>query len=433
MAIGTRQQRLLVLISLLMSSALTSITAVLSNLQSTLLITSISAALTHHGEGAARMLHAATRGQPLHSMVSRRAKAAVPLFGDVLASIVVLRLICSFLNDLQQKVSREGSGSIRRDLSERLTWHILSQDMEDAMKQDRKRQSPADMIKRMQSEREWNRSLGAIIELPEEMINRVVNIFTTGALLWGKSPRLMLAMLGVLFVTQQTDEWLKQFRRILIDWLGLVGNERMAQMMAEWGISEALDEFEDMRVNAKEPDVMRDIRISSKAQEMKLLRQRLVPSFMEPVFNMLSSAPRIICCYFGGQLAMGGSISPADLSNFSVQVSRMVKQTKEFKDRTEEIWNMEAASFDAGLAIVDMVSAGSSPAVAAASAAVAAASPAVAASSAAAAGASSTGAASSSADAASSVAAPSPGAASSTAASSSAGTAAAWCGCDRAG
>ena len=225
------------------------------------------------------------------------------------------------------------------------------------MKQDRKRQSPADMIKRMQSEREWNRSLGAIIELPEEMINRVVNIFTTGALLWGKSPRLMMAMLGVLFVTQQTDEWLKQFRRILIDWLGLVGNERMAQMMAEWGISEALDEFEDMRVNAKEPDVMRDIRISSKAQEMKLLRQRLVPSFMEPVFNMLSSAPRIICCYFGGQLAMGGSISPADLSNFSVQVSRMVKQTKEFKDRTEEIWNMEAASFDAGLAIVDMVSA----------------------------------------------------------------------------
>ena len=169
--------------------------------------------------------------------------------------------------------------------------------------------------------------------------------------------RLMMAMLGVLFVTQQTDEWLKQFRRILIDWLGLVGNERMAQMMAEWGISEALDEFEDMRGNAKEPDVMRDIRISSKAQEMKLLRQRLVPSFMEPVFNMLSSAPRIICCYFGGQLAMGGSISPADLSNFSVQVSRMVKQTKEFKDRTEEIWNMEAASFDAGLAIVDMVSA----------------------------------------------------------------------------
>ena len=52
---------------------------------------------------------------------------------------------------------------------------------------------------------------------------------------------------------------------------------------------------------------------------------------------------------------MGGRLSPADLSNFSVQVSRLMKNTREFKERTEDVWDMEAPSFDAGLAIVDMV------------------------------------------------------------------------------
>ena len=61
-----------------------------------------------------------------------------PTFGDVMGSIVILKLACSLLSDLTEKVTKWGSNSIRLTLSKKVTHHILSQDLKDADKASKK-------------------------------------------------------------------------------------------------------------------------------------------------------------------------------------------------------------------------------------------------------------------------------------------------------
>ena len=65
-------------------------------------------------------------------------KVLGPAFGDVMGSIVILKLACSLLSDLTGKVTKWGSNSIRLTLSKKVTHHILSQDLNDADKASKK-------------------------------------------------------------------------------------------------------------------------------------------------------------------------------------------------------------------------------------------------------------------------------------------------------
>ena len=124
MAVGTHKQRLLLLLSTLMGSMVSVIRAIESNFVSSLLIASVSSAVSRQASDPSRAAHLA------------RKAAAAPVFGDVFASIVILKLVTSLLRDLQSKVSSVGSGSIRKYLSRKLTWQVLSTDMADAVKHD---------------------------------------------------------------------------------------------------------------------------------------------------------------------------------------------------------------------------------------------------------------------------------------------------------
>ena len=166
--------------------------------------------------------------------------------------------------------------------------------------------------------------MGNIVTMPEKLITVASNVGTTFILLWKKSPRLTLTMVAVMLVTQRLKIWLNQLQSALSGALGLDTSMQSSLWLEEWGIQEALGEFEDMRVNAKEPDLMEAIQKCTAEKELQQLRKSVVPSFLQPVTLLLNQAPTIICCYFGGRLALGGNISSSDLTNFSYQVSHVV-------------------------------------------------------------------------------------------------------------
>ena len=117
--------------------------------------------------------------------------------------------------------------------------------------------------------------------MPEELLTMFSKVGTTFALCWGKSPRLTLVMLGVMLANQRLTACLLQLQRVLTGYLGLDNTFGSNLYLAEWGIQEAVDEFEDMRVNAKEPDVMHEIERCTAEKERQQVRKNIVPSFLQ--------------------------------------------------------------------------------------------------------------------------------------------------------
>ena len=88
---------------------------------------------------------------------------------------------------------------------------------------------------------------------------------------------------------------------------------------------EALGSFEDMRTNAKELQIVRDVVKTQSKLEVEAARRGVVPSFLGPVHGFVGSVPNMVSAYVGGRLALGGAIVAADLAQFSVQVEAMLR------------------------------------------------------------------------------------------------------------
>ena len=94
----------------------------------------------------------------------------------------------------------------------------------------------------------------------------------------------------------------------------------MASLDAEeWDIDQVLENFEDMRVNGKELDILKEIQKKEDIEELEQKRMSFVSGTLAPITEFLNNVPSTSVYYFGGLLAGGGNFNPADINGRSKQ------------------------------------------------------------------------------------------------------------------
>ncbi len=293
---------------------------------------------------------------------ARAGLAAVknPKLLDVCISIVVLKFTSVLLKDLFKKVKDAGQGSIRKTLAKRVAHHVLSQDLEDAgrapgqRRRGRDQPEPSDIIRSLSDQREWDYSLGSVLLIPQDLVSQVTGVVSAGLLLWNKSPRLLVAMIAVI----QSNKWLARqldrFQRYCTKKAGL-DKQTWDGWVAQRSVEQALDDFEDMRVNAKEFAILKDVEKTQAKKELEEINHRLMPSLFEPFDSFLADLPTIAGAYLGGLLTQSGGISSSDLAGFTYQIACLTGDFKNLKTTLEGLWKLEDKRFQHGFAIIDML------------------------------------------------------------------------------
>jgi ABC-type multidrug transport system fused ATPase/permease subunit len=196
--------------------------------------------------------------------------------------------------------------------------------------------------------------LGRVLLIPSEFIDSFTTIITTLFLLWGKSPRLLLLCVAADVCTTRLNN---RFYSI-VRWLnGLFGLDKTT--WKGWiemrSVEQALSNFEDMRINAKEYDIEKSVVKASEISERDDLRSSVVGNMMAPFRDMLNDVPTLVTAFFGGTFALAGSISAADLTNFTFQISSLVNKATRFRGELESLWKMEDHRFTYGLSLMDLL------------------------------------------------------------------------------
>ena len=88
-----------------------------------------------------------------------------------------------------------------------------------------------------------------MLSIPQTLIEDVTQAVTHGSLLWNKSPWLTLAMFAMLAAHGWVQRKLHRLQRAVTLRLGL---DKSSSNDEEWAVEDALNDFVDMRINAKE-------------------------------------------------------------------------------------------------------------------------------------------------------------------------------------
>jgi hypothetical protein len=226
MVVGTRSQRSIMLLLLLTSCVRTVVQTIETNFSTSIIIQSIVASGAVSGGGK----------------VGRTMKLA-----DVLSSIVVLRVTSNLLGNLQERLQKTGQDSIRLDLGNMLTQHVLSQDLEDVGTSFE--DSPDRLIESISERHHWDRELGELLLIPEKMFSQFSTLVSNSMLLWSKSPQLTVSMIGVVVACGWLRTRLERVKRWLARKLEL--DKQLMRWDVGYGVSEALGDFKTMRINVK--------------------------------------------------------------------------------------------------------------------------------------------------------------------------------------
>jgi hypothetical protein len=114
------------------------------------------------------------------------ASAKPPALGDVLSVIVMLKVLEGLLQSLHASVRAAGSASARAVLSQRLSHHVLSQDLEDIESQLAANggspygnsTSPVNIIRSLATPEAWEQGIGGIIEIPQRVVSSVARLLS---------------------------------------------------------------------------------------------------------------------------------------------------------------------------------------------------------------------------------------------------------------
>ena len=116
------------------------------------------------------------------------------------------------------------------------------------------------MIDGLESSYGWNyEGLGGVITIPQNIIAATTRLVTGVSIVWGKSPALVGTVTAIMVLQQVASHSLTLLVDMIGTWTcpsGLTGKKVDYDM---WDIRDAVSNFEDMRVNAKERDILRDI------------------------------------------------------------------------------------------------------------------------------------------------------------------------------
>jgi len=103
-----------------------------------------------------------------------------------------------------------GQGSIRRSLVHKVTHHILSQDLEDAVNSDGDSDKYHQLISSLSSSRNWDHSLGSVLLIPQDLISQITMIVSSATLMWSKSPLLLATVAVAIFVKERIEKMAKR-------------------------------------------------------------------------------------------------------------------------------------------------------------------------------------------------------------------------------
>ena len=338
--IGTVPQRILMVISWILSVMKETIETAADYYQSNLLLRAVELVAT---EG----LQNAILG------TINVASSPLGLF-EVLSGIIVLKVSSVLVGDLLGKVKESGEDSVRNSLSNKILVHILSQDLEEVDDPAKCDSAPEVLLDSVQNRRMWSRNIGGILQIPQDVFTQLSSFLSTGLLLWHQSPRLLAIALASLYLKKQIMFQIKLLRRWCIKACGL---DKM--VFDGWGdrytIQEAVRNFEDMRVNAKELEILKD---AKRAQEKATLEEasfNLFHSMFRPLVDLCSIIPTVVCAYFGSSLVRTQQVLAADFISFIYGAQTLTNKFFTIQRTLTRLHSMNDRRFQAGFRIMDLL------------------------------------------------------------------------------
>lgn len=200
--------------------------------------------------------------------------------------------------------------------------------------------------------------LGSILGIPEQLMQSAAQCLSSASILLGKSPRLVL----VLYLVMVGQKLLLEKTREGINWLSdkLGFSKRLCRTSsreddAEWDLEQVLENFEDMRVNAKELELLRSMKRRERLERVEDLRKSFLGRFFKPVTIFLSDLPSLTVAYYGGILAQAGSMAPGDLGGFQSALQNVINSGSRLLSKLKSLSSLNDDRFDYCFQLMDML------------------------------------------------------------------------------
>ena len=284
---------------------------------------------------------------------------------DVIIGTILLNFSQSFLGDLSGKISNAGQGSIRKSLVNKLTHHVLSQDLEQCERNQRggsrSRRSnrrrdldPAKVLGHVKEHRNWDHSVGAMLNIPQEIFSQITRFLTEAMLIWNQSKALLAVAIISIFVEKYV---MKGLQKLKDKCTKLAGFDRIEfdGWQKNYDLTRTLYNFEDMRINAKENEIEENLAIVQEKSEMEEICSNFFNTFFGPICTLAGSITSLVCAYLGGRLAQNGDISSSDLASFSWSAVSLLNQFNALRLTFWRLYNMKDRRFKPGFEIMDLL------------------------------------------------------------------------------
>ena len=192
--------------------------------------------------------------------------------------MMLLRTLGTCLDSAAQSMWDAGAKAVRTSLSARLTKHVLSQDLETVDEAKDKEDiysgsttSPHAILKTLESAQSFDKSeLGQVIKIPEEIFSSFAQLVSAVSILLGKSPTMLFLLYGVLVATNGLRLLLQDTIKWASETMGLNRTlEQRGDTTESWEMEQVLSNFEDMRVNAKELELLKDMQAKDRLAHLE--------------------------------------------------------------------------------------------------------------------------------------------------------------------
>jgi ABC-type multidrug transport system fused ATPase/permease subunit len=353
--VGTNKQRALMATSSALNFCNTVCRALHRHYQTSVLIQSVT------------VIGAAVVPQRLRGKGSTRPTVGTvaPLF-DVLKITVMLKALSLLLGGLYTKVNEQGSRSIREMLAVRLQKHVLSQDLadidmitkENEGRYGMSRSSPESILESLRNADSWRWGLGGIVLIPEELLTHVAELVSSVSILLGKSPQLVGVLYLVMVVQKLGSGYWADALASLTAQTGLdrpLAEKADLGQMDRWSLNSALRNFEDMRCNAKELEILSGLKRSDDLDTLQQSRQQFVYDLFEPVTDFIQGLPTLAVSYGGGLLASGGSMAVADLVGFHSSLTGFIDSSTQLYAELGDLYRLEDQRFEFGFNVMRLL------------------------------------------------------------------------------
>ena len=357
--VSSRQQRVLLITSTGLSFAATMAKSFYQHYQQSVLVTTISML-------ASRAANAATGGKVGGNGGGVSSNGGVVELKRVISITVMLRVIQYVLNEFATSIKDAGNAKIRGKLSDRLTRHVLSQDLEDVDAQTKGNDdpwsqnatTPQAILRSLSDQWDFARcGLGQIIQIPEGIMDSIAKIISSATILLGKSPSMVIILYFVMVAGKAATEYLHEGSAKLSEWCGLDKplTNPGASGTEYWGIDQVLNNFEDMRVNAKELEILKGLKKKSSLEELENNRQGFVASVLSPAYELLRALPSTTMAFVGGTMAMNGTMNAVDIVGFDSAVTQLVDTVSALYAQVDSIYALEDSSFEFCFNLIDLL------------------------------------------------------------------------------